>query len=85
MRQARACGVWVLNIDIGQTIVRVRFEEAVQEIFAVQILPWPDSQEFEIFRNAPKSCDSGYEKIWNYRNWLLRLRRPLGTKAGGGR
>ena len=37
--QERACGVWVLNIQTGQTIAFLRFEEAVQEIFAVQVLP----------------------------------------------
>ena len=36
--QERACGVWVLNIQTGQTIAFLRFEEAVQEIFAVQVL-----------------------------------------------
>src|SRR5271157_3171227 len=37
--QERACGVWVLNIQTGQTIAFLRFEEAVQAIFAVQVLP----------------------------------------------
>jgi uncharacterized protein (TIGR03032 family) len=37
--QERTCGVWVLNIDSGQTLAFVRFEEAVQEIFAVEVLP----------------------------------------------
>ena len=35
----RICGVWVVNIDTGQTIGFLRFEAGVQEIFAVQILP----------------------------------------------
>lgn len=34
----RACGVWVVNIETGQTIAWVRFEDAVQEIFAVEVL-----------------------------------------------
>ena len=29
----------MLNIQTGQTIAFLRFEEAVQEIFAVQVLP----------------------------------------------
>jgi uncharacterized protein (TIGR03032 family) len=37
--QERACGVWVLNIHTGRTVAFVRFEDAVQEIFAVQVLP----------------------------------------------
>jgi uncharacterized protein (TIGR03032 family) len=35
----RCCGVWVVNIQTGQTIAFVKFEDAVQEIFAVQVLP----------------------------------------------
>ena len=37
--QERACGVWVLHIETGRTVAFLRFEEAVQEIFAVQVLP----------------------------------------------
>ncbi|MCP4410433.1 MAG: TIGR03032 family protein [Gammaproteobacteria bacterium] len=35
----RTCGVWVVNIETGQTVGFLRFEEGVQEIFAVQVLP----------------------------------------------
>ena len=35
----RCCGVWVVNIHTGQTIAFVKFEDGVQEIFAVQVLP----------------------------------------------
>jgi uncharacterized protein (TIGR03032 family) len=41
----RCCGVWVVNIETGQTIAFVKFEDALQEIFAVQVLPglrYPD-------------------------------------------
>ena len=37
--QERICGVWVVNIQTGQTVAFLRFEEGVQEIFAVQVLP----------------------------------------------
>lgn len=37
--QERICGVWVVNIETGQTVAFLKFEEAVQEIFAVQVLP----------------------------------------------
>lgn len=37
--QERTCGVWVINIETGQTIAFVKFEDAVQEIFAVEIAP----------------------------------------------
>ena len=32
-------GVWVVNIQSGRVIAYVRFEDALQEIFAVQALP----------------------------------------------
>ena len=35
----RTCGVWVLDIVTGQTVAFLRFEEGLQEIFAVQVLP----------------------------------------------
>jgi len=35
----RCCGVWVVNIQTGETIAYVKFEDALQEIFAVQTLP----------------------------------------------
>jgi uncharacterized protein (TIGR03032 family) len=36
----RTCGVWVLDVETGQTVALVRFEDGgVQEIFAVQVLP----------------------------------------------
>ena len=35
----RFCGVWVLDIRTGETVAFVKFEEALQEIFAVQVLP----------------------------------------------
>ena len=35
----RNSGVWVVNIQTGQVVAFVEFEEALQEIFAVQILP----------------------------------------------
>jgi uncharacterized protein (TIGR03032 family) len=37
--QDRACGVWVVDIRSGSIVGFVRFEDAVQEIFAIQALP----------------------------------------------
>lgn len=37
--EERRCGVWVVNIETGQTIAFLRFEDLVQEIFAVHALP----------------------------------------------
>lgn len=41
----RKCGVWVVDIHTGHTVAFLRFEDALQEIFAVQVLPnrrYPD-------------------------------------------
>ena len=46
--QERTCGVWVVNVQSGETVAFLRFEEGVQEIFAVQIVPsrFPEMLEF---------------------------------------
>jgi uncharacterized protein (TIGR03032 family) len=38
-RTERFCGVWVVDLTTGRIVAFVRFEAAVQEIFAVQVLP----------------------------------------------
>ena len=35
----RTCGVWVVELATGRTVAFLKFEDAVQEIFAVQVLP----------------------------------------------
>jgi uncharacterized protein (TIGR03032 family) len=35
----RCCGVWVVHLETGATLAWVKFEDAVQEVFAVQVLP----------------------------------------------
>jgi uncharacterized protein (TIGR03032 family) len=35
----RTCGVWVVDIERGQIVAFLKFEEAVQEVFAVALLP----------------------------------------------
>ncbi len=50
----RTCGVWVVNIQSGETLAFLRFEAGVQEIFSVQVLParfpemleWTDERMF---------------------------------------
>ncbi|MCP4424948.1 MAG: DUF4915 domain-containing protein [Chloroflexi bacterium] len=37
--EERTCGVWVVNIQTGETATFLRFEEGAREIFAVNILP----------------------------------------------
>jgi uncharacterized protein (TIGR03032 family) len=38
-RPERLSGVWVLDIETGQTVAFLQFTDAVQEIFAVHVLP----------------------------------------------
>ncbi len=48
--EERICGVWVVNIQTGQRVAFLRFEEGVQEIFAVQVLRgvrFPEIMEWE--------------------------------------
>jgi len=35
----RNCGVWVIDLQRGQVVAFLKFEEAVQEVFAVVLLP----------------------------------------------
>jgi uncharacterized protein (TIGR03032 family) len=35
----RTCGVWVVELTTGRTVAFLKFEDAVQEIFAVTVLP----------------------------------------------
>jgi uncharacterized protein (TIGR03032 family) len=37
--QERVCGVWAIDLASGQTLAFLQFNEGVQEIFAVQVLP----------------------------------------------
>jgi uncharacterized protein (TIGR03032 family) len=37
--EERQCGVWVVNLDTGQVAGFLRFEDLVQEIYDVAILP----------------------------------------------
>jgi uncharacterized protein (TIGR03032 family) len=55
--QERAAGMWVVNIQTGEVVAFLRFEEAVQEIFAVQVLPglrFPEllNEEDDIIANS---------------------------------
>lgn len=37
--EERTCGVWVVNLQTGQTVGFLRFESGVEEIFSVKVLP----------------------------------------------
>ena len=54
----RNCGVWVVDIRNGDIVAFVKFEDAVQEIFAVAVLPgarFPD-----LVNDDPKITGSSY-------------------------
>lgn len=56
--EERTCGVWVVNIETGQTVAFCQFEAGVQEIFAVEVLPgirFPD-----LVNHDPKIVGSAY-------------------------
>jgi len=43
--EVRSCGVWVVDVPTGRTVAFVKFEDAVQEVFAVEVMPgakYPD-------------------------------------------
>src|SRR5262249_26056600 len=37
--EKRVCGVWAIELATGRTLAFLEFQEGVQEIFAVQVLP----------------------------------------------
>jgi uncharacterized protein (TIGR03032 family) len=54
-RPGPSCGVWVLDVITGQTVAYLKFEEDVQEIFAVEVLPgrsFPDVLNDDVARIA---------------------------------
>ena len=54
----RTCGVWAVDIRNGQVVAFVKFEEAVQEIFAVSVLAgceFPD-----LINDDPKITGSSF-------------------------
>jgi len=58
----------VLNIQTGKTIAFLRFEEAVQEIFAVQVLPgrrFPDliNDNTQLISDSFVLPDSALEEV----------------------
>jgi hypothetical protein len=57
--EERTCGVWVVNMQTGETIAFVKFEDAVQEIFAVEVLP--GSRYPELVNEDRKLLAGSYE------------------------
>ena len=64
----RNSGVWVINIQTGQVIAFVQFEDALHEIFAVQILQGiisPDliNDELEIIHSSYELPDDAMKYV----------------------
>ena len=57
--EERACGVWVVNINTGEVVGFVKFEDAVQEIFAVEVLP--NSRFPDLINHDKEIVASSYE------------------------
>jgi uncharacterized protein (TIGR03032 family) len=55
--EQRSCGVWVLDTRTGATVAFVKFEDAVQEIFAVQALKGARFPEL-LDDSNPRTADS---------------------------
>ena len=55
--EERTCGVWVVDLRTGHTVGFLRFEEGVQEIFAVQVLARSASPNSS---SAPKALAHAY-------------------------
>jgi uncharacterized protein (TIGR03032 family) len=61
-RAERVCGVWVLDLMTGRAMAFVRFEAAVQEVFAVQVLPqlrYPELFNDDVIQNGDWQRDRG--------------------------
>jgi uncharacterized protein (TIGR03032 family) len=56
--QDRRCGVWVVDLRSGTAVAFVRFEGAVQEIFAVEALP--DTRFPELLNEPGAVLDSSF-------------------------
>jgi uncharacterized protein (TIGR03032 family) len=53
----RSCGVWIMDTDSAATLGFVQFEQAVQEVFAIEVLPgvgFPDvvNDDLELIKSS---------------------------------
>ena len=66
--EERICGVWVLNIQTGETVGFCRFEDGVQEVFAVEVIPgirFPDlvNHDAEIIASSYVLSDEALDDV----------------------
>lgn len=73
--EERVCGVWVVNIQTNEVTAFVKFEDAVQEIFAVEVLhvsryPKLVNEDRELLANSYELPDSALADVPDeHRNW----------------
>ncbi len=77
-KQERTCGVWAVDLRTGQTLGWVKFEDAVQEIFAVRVMPgvrYPDlvNHDLELLDGSFVLPDADLTRV------------PMGYRGGGER
>ena len=66
--EERTCGVWVINIETGETLGFCKFEDGVQEIFTVEVMPgfgFPDlvNHDPEIVGHSYVLDDKALERV----------------------
>jgi hypothetical protein len=54
----RTCGVWIVDLTTGRTVAFLKFEDAVQEIFAIQVLP--HSRFPDLINDDPKFLSDSF-------------------------
>ncbi|MGO9464922.1 MAG: TIGR03032 family protein [Isosphaeraceae bacterium] len=78
----RTCGIWVIDIRTGQIAAFLRFEDAVQEIFAVQVVVgrrYPDliNDDQKLLDDSFVLTDEALEAV------PAPLRAPIRQSSGG--
>lgn len=86
--QERICGVWVVNILTGETVAFLKFEDAVQEIFAVQVLqgisfPEVIDSDPELIASSYVLPDEALNDVPAERKQLVTSTEELKPKATG--
>src|SRR5262249_25428011 len=90
-QKERICGVWVVDLRNGQTVAFLQFEEAVQEIFAVQVLhavryPEIASEDEDLLANSfvlPEEAMKDVARPEPSACVLRESRRPVSERSRG--
>ena len=78
----RTCGVCVVDLNTGQAVALLRFEDAVQEVFAVQVLP---GKRYPELINDDKNLMENSFVLPDERSWTCPTRwRTRSARLEGG-